>query len=128
MIHNLYRHRTLLAVGAAAITFGLLGCSASEYQIEVRATYPEDVALANLDITVLPFDRDALRDSIAAAQPNPRPMFADLEAQLSSYAPPDLAELTEAFLPWQAIRDSVQHLADSLSAVGADSSPRYAAS
>jgi len=49
-----------------------------------------------------------------------------LEDELASYEKPDISQLTVALLPWQAIRDSVQHLADSLSKAGADSSPQYA--
>ena len=112
--------------GGMAITLGLTGCAQSEYDIEVRTNYPEDVPLAGLAITVLPFDRDSLRDSLAEASPSPRPQFAELEAELAVYLPPDLSGLTDSFLPWQAIHDSVQDLADSLNVAGADSSPQYA--
>jgi hypothetical protein len=109
-----------------AATLGCYGCSASEYIIEVRARYPDDVPLTNLTITALPFDRDALRDSLAEASGIPRPDFQDLESELASYTRPDLSGLTEASLPWQAIHDSVRHLADSLNLAGPDSSPQYA--
>jgi len=108
------------------MTFGFFGCSDSEYHIEVHSTYPDNVALANLTVTALPFDRDALRDSLAQASDTPRPQFPDLEAELASYTRPDVSGLTESFLPWQAIHDSVQHLADSLNIAGSDSSPAYA--
>jgi len=82
--------------------------------------------MVNLAITALPFDRDALRDSLAEASGIPEPEFPDLETELVSYRRPDLSGLTEYLLPWQAIHDSVRHLADSLNLVGPDSSPQYA--
>ena len=120
------RYSFLIWCGTAALALGLFGCSASEYHIEVRARYPNDVALADLTVTTLPFDRDALRDSLAGVSEAPRPQFPELEAELASYSLPDISGLTESFLPWQAIHDSVQHLADSLYIAGSDSSPQYA--
>ena len=121
-----FRRYLFASCGAAAVVLGLYGCSPSEFHIEVRARHPGDIALPNLAITALPFNRDALRDSLAEASVLPRPQFPDLEAELASYRRPDISELTESFLPWQAIRDSVQHLADSLSIAGSDASPQYA--
>jgi len=105
---------------------GFQGCSQAAFRVDVTARFPDDLALTQLEITALPFDRDALRDSLARASESPRPRFPDLEEALASYAKPDLSRLAEAFLPWQAIRDSVQHLADSLSIAGADTSAQYA--
>jgi hypothetical protein len=99
---------------------------ASEYRIEVRVRYPDEAPVVNLEITALPFDRDALRDSLATASEVPRPKFADLESELASYALPDLSGLEEALSPWQAIYDSVRLLSDSLNSHGPDGSTQYA--
>ena len=112
--------------GAAAIALGLLGCSASEYHIEVIARYPNSVALANLTITALPFNRGVLRDSLVEANEIPPPQFPDLETELATFTRPDISGLTESFLPWQSVHDSVRHLADSLNITGPDSSHQYA--
>jgi hypothetical protein len=110
---------------SAAIAFGLLGCFPSEYTVEVRVRYPDDSAVTNIEITALPFDRDVIRDSLSEASELPRPQFPDLENQLADYRRPDVSGLEESFAPWQAIHDSVQHLADSLSSGSPDSSTRY---
>jgi len=120
------RSAALVLAVIPAISLGFFGCSQSDFRVEVIANYPDGVALAQLEVTALPFDREALRDSLAEASASPRPRFAELEEDLASYERPDISQLTEAFLPWQAIHDSVKHLADSLSNAGADSSPQYA--
>ena len=116
----------LVSTVTAATVCGLCGCSPSEFHIKARAHYPDDITLANMEITALPFDPDALRDSLVEASDIPRPQFPDLETELASYRRPDISGLEESFLPWQAIHDSVHHLADSLNNAGSDSSPEYA--
>ena len=120
------KYSLITLCGVAAITFVQSGCVPDEYHIEVQARDPDDVTLPNLEITVLPFDRESIRDSIAEASGAPRPEFSELEAELAAYALPDLSGLTESFLPWQAIHDSVKHLAESLNVAGSDSSLQYA--
>ncbi len=116
------------AVAATVFLLGLQGCSGpSELHIEVHAHYPDETALTDLVITALPFDRDALRDSLAEASGIPRPQFPELEAELVAYRKPNISGLEESLAPWQAIRDSVQHLADSLNTTGSNASPQYAA-
>ncbi len=117
---------SLAAAGVASCTLWLAGCLPSEYDIEVRIQSPDGIALADVEITALPFDRDAIRDSLASASQVPRPQFRDLEAELAAYELPDLSGLDEALSPWQAIHDSVKHLADSLNGDGPDSSGEYA--
>lgn len=117
---------SLAAVGVVSCTLSLAGCLPSEYDIEVRIQYPDGIALADVEITALPFDRDAIRDSLASASQVPRPQFRDLETELAAYEFPDLSDLDQTLSPWQAIHDSVRHLADSLNGAGPDSSEQYA--
>lgn len=112
-------------VAAAALAIGSVGCSPAEFRIEVRVRFPGDAPLAGLTISALPFDRGAIRDSLARAARIPRPRFPDLEAALASYSRPDITALAESLLPWQALHDSVQLLADSLHAAVSDSAPQY---
>ncbi len=113
-----------LIVGASLLL--VYGCS-SEKQVEVRASFPDETPVAGLEVLALPFDRDALRDSIAETHEAARPTFPELEAELAEYELPDLSGLDEVTDPWIAIHDSVTHLADSLNRAGSDSSQRYAA-
>ena len=54
-----------------------------------------------------------------------RPQFQDLERELAAYRYPDLSGLDESLAPWQAIYDSVRHLADSLNGGGPENSAEY---
>lgn len=112
--------------GLVLTLLGLSGCLPSEFDIEVAARDPNDSPLTNLEIVALPFDRDALRDSLVQASGPVRPEFPDLEAGLLSYERPDISRLVESLQPWQAIYDSVRHLADSLQIAGSDGSASYA--
>ncbi len=134
--HGLFRTRMRLQrpdktrhlrTGLGFTLLGLSGCLPSDFDIEVRAYDPNDVPLSNLEIVALPFDHDALRDSLAQASGVDRPEFPDLEAELLSYERPDISGLVESLQPWQAIYDSVRHLADSLHIAGTDGSAAYAA-
>ena len=117
--------RQIFVVGTSFLwTFG---CSSSEIQVELQASFPDHTPLAGLEIMALPFDRDGLRDSLAAEHESERPTFPELEAELSEYELPDLTGLEDVTMPWRAIHDSVTSLADSLNSVGSDSSVNYAA-
>lgn len=118
--------RSFLTGGAVATTLGLLACSSSDFHIEVSVRYPDDTPLTGLEVTALPFDRDAIRDSLAAASEVPRPQFPELEVELAEYTPPDISGFDDSAVPWQVIHDSVQQLADSLMGVGTSRSPTYA--
>lgn len=100
------------------------GCAADESQLEVAA-FLRSGPLADLEITALPFDPDRILDSLTASSPVPKPEFPNLTADILVYRRPAAAELRNIGATWRATRDSVAHLADSLSRVSADS-PGYA--
>jgi len=127
MILETVFRRAPLKFGLVAALICCSGCLPSDYDVEITVISPDGVPLAGLEITVLPFDRDALRDSLAVASGVAKPSYDDLEAALLSYELPDLSHLETSFLPWQAIYDSVRRLADSLHEAGADRSNSYAA-
>jgi len=71
-----------------------------------------DVAL---DVTVLPFNPEALYDSLARAAPTPRPRFPELEDAMAAYrVGPQGHRPGAGSGAWEATRDSVEALADSL--------------
>ena len=79
-----------------------------------------------VDVTVIPFDADALIDSLIGAAPTPQPAFAALVTELSVFEPDTASARRRVDGPWLALRDSTQNLSDSLFAIGR-SAPGYAA-
>jgi len=80
----------------------------------VRVSLGHGEPIPGLEITALPFDAEAILDSLAAVSPAPRPTFPGLEAELAAYRSPEDDRLAEASRPWLALHDSVSRLADSL--------------
>ncbi len=116
----------LFTVGVALLAIGSVACIPSDYDVEVSLLCPGYQSVPGVEITTLPFDRDALRDSIAAASEMPRPQFQDLVSEFKTFEQADFTGLEATLAPWQAIYDSVQLLAESLNALGPDSSTQYA--
>jgi len=102
--------------GALVVAGALFACSDVPTPVAIRVTLDGD-PVAGLDVRAYPFDPDRLLDSLAAASGLPRPDFSDLEAELLAFTPPVPAPDDTAGLAWQATRDSVAALADSLSGV-----------
>ena len=115
----------IFALSLAVTLCGLGACLPSEYDVEVQLSYPDGQAFGGAVITAIPFDRDALRDSVSASSESPRPDFSELESELAAYERPDLSGLEGEFEPWQAIYDSVRLLADSLNSVEPSNSAGY---
>ena len=95
-------------------------CGTVETNIEVFASTEDRHPIADIEVTVLPYDHERLLDSLTAAAATPRPTFAALERQFDSYRLPDAQALRSQDQEWQATRDSVRRLADSLNAAGRD--------
>lgn len=115
----------LRAMHLVATLCALGACFPSEFEIEVKLSYPNGHTITGAEITAIPFDRDALRDSIADLSDTPRPGFAELEREMVEYERPDLSGLAGTFEPWQAIYDSVRSLADSLNSIEPNRSTEY---
>jgi hypothetical protein len=106
-------------VGAAALlVVGTLACTGRPAPVTWYAVAEDDAPIADLEIAVLPFDPDAILDSLAAAAPRPRPIVGDLEERIRTYHAPDADSLAAAAAPWRALRDSLVALADSLNTMG----------
>lgn len=102
----------------------LLAACDGETEVVVRASW-DSAALAELEIMALPFDPDRILDSLGSLAAAPRPSFPNLEVEMLAYERPEDDAFEEVTRPWRALRDTVQQLADSLSAVDR-ASPGYA--
>lgn len=107
-----FQSRALLILASATLVAGC-GRRAS-VAVHIRAGLDSLGPLAGLRIVALPYDPNALRDSLAAAAPQPRPTFPDLTAQMDTFHPAGPVDLGTIGRRWGATRDSVLRLADSL--------------
>jgi hypothetical protein len=101
----------------ALLGAGVLACSGRTVPVDVRATLPDSEPLVGVTITALPYDPQRLLDSLAAADTVPKPDFSALEAELLAFERPAPPADDSNSLAWQATRDSVRRLADSLRGV-----------
>lgn len=98
------------------LTAAALGC-AGDADLLVRLVRQPGIPLAGLEITLFPVDPDALLDSLAAASRRPPPDFSALEREMASFrgeAARDSTGAVHAIHAWDATRDSVEALADTL--------------
>lgn len=85
----------------------------------VRAQLGAEAPLRQLDIVALPFNPQALLDSLASAAPKPRPAFTELESRLQRYQPSERDTVpdprgVQATATALATRDSVLRLSATL--------------
>lgn len=107
--------KRVLALPAVALLLGSAACSSPEVVAEAAITQEatgERLALQDLPIRLLPYDRDALFDSLEAAHPTPEPPI-----------PPDLLQAQQAVIQaqmahseaearWSTVRDSLRTLSE----------------
>ncbi len=105
----------LLVSSLAACAEGDLTVRLSLHQEELRGVQVEAV----------PFDPDAILDSLAGTAVDPSPTFSALEEALFAFEPSDHAALAAINEPWLALRDSVAALSESLQAMDR-ADPAYA--
>jgi hypothetical protein len=105
-------NRGLFALVVAGTTL-LAACGGSEVVVQAELAGEagmEGRPLQNLQIRVLPYDRDALFDSLRAAYPQPEPEIPqDLLALEAEIAQAEL-QWRQAEDRWQTVRDSLQRL------------------
>jgi hypothetical protein len=113
---------TLVAIGAALVLSACTGEVVVQASLEGADGTP--IPLANLPIRALPYDRDVIFDSLAAAYPEPEPAIPDSLLQLQD----SIAEAQQAYSTaesrWATARDSLQVLSTALSRLSRGS-PQY---
>ncbi|HSH45991.1 MAG TPA: hypothetical protein VK966_09050 [Longimicrobiales bacterium] len=121
----------LLATAVAAATMS--ACGGGEVavlaQIEGEAAEggeAEAVALSDLPVRLLPYDRDALFDSLTQAYPEPEPQLPDSVAALQERVIQRYAEWQEAQSRWGLLRDSLQTLSNRMNQMDQQSGEYFA--
>lgn len=116
---------------AVASSAGLIGCGGGEVVVEAQlagqlagegAAAP--MALEELEIRLLPYDRDQIFDSLTAAYAEPQPPIPDSLLQLQESVASTQAEWQEAENAWSIARDSLQQLSQTMEGLDR-SSARY---
>lgn len=123
--------RVVLILATALTAVATAACGGGDVaviaQLEGASTGTQEtgeVALGSLPVRLLPFDRDAVFDSLAQAYPEPEPEIPDTILALQQRVIETQGEWREAQEEWGQVRDSLQTLSDSLSAMS-QSDPDY---
>ena len=121
--------RRLVVSSAIVATSLLAACSGTEVVVQA-ALEPEGEQAAeasplpNLEVRALPYDRDAIFDSLRAAFDTPEPEIPDSLMQLQTTITEAQEQLSNAEAQWNAARDSLKTLSDQMEGMSR-ADPRY---
>ncbi len=100
----------------------LAACAEGDLTVRL-SLHHED--LRGVRVTAIPFDPDAILDSLAGTAVDPWPTFSALEEAIFAFEPSDDTALAAINEPWLALRDSVAALSELLQAMDR-ADPAYA--
>jgi hypothetical protein len=123
--------KRFLVLLSAVVPLGMAACS--QPQVVVEATMPQEgtaeaVRLADLPVRLLPYDRDAIFDSLQAAFEEPEPQIPAEITQAQEQVQQAQTEWRTAEERWNTVRDSLRVLAErtqSLASQGLRGTPQY---
>jgi len=110
--------RRVLILATAAAAGAMSACGGSDVtvlaQLEAAtgAETTEAVALSALPVRLLPYDRDALFDSLAQAYAEPEPQLPDTMFELQQQVAERQREWQQANNRWLTLRDSLRTILD----------------
>lgn len=113
--------RVVLILAAAVTAVSTAACGGGDVvvvaQLEGAATGTQEtdlVALSSMEVRLIPFDRDAIFDSLAQAYPEPEPEIPDSIYDLQQRVIETQREWQEANARWAEGRERLQALSDTL--------------
>jgi hypothetical protein len=106
--------RVVLTIAAVTVAAGITACGtdvAVQIQQETLAS-PDGTGagVPNLPVRLLPYDRDAIFDSLAQAAPRPEPQIPPEIAQLQQQVVERQRDWQQAEARWGVVRDSLQRM------------------
>lgn len=125
--------RVVLTLMTAGVAWSATACGGGDVTVrayleqEMAATGEiETMALSSLPVRLLPFDRDAVFDSLQQAYPEPEPEIPDSIFDLQQRVIDAQAEWQEAETRWSALRDSLVAIRDRMEGMDQSSGEYYA--
>lgn len=103
-----------LVMTGGAIVLGACGGGEVIVQAQVEGEGGEPSPIGGVEVRALPYDRDAIFDSLKATYPTPEPTIPDSVLRLQSEIASAQAEWQQAEASWNAARDSLKVLSDAL--------------
>lgn len=125
--------RVVLILVAAVVTAGTAACGGGDVavltQLQGASTgtqTAEPVALGDLPVRLLPYDRDAIFDSLKAAYPEPEPEIPDSIQALQNRVIAEQKQWKQAENRWLTLRDSLKTLSQKMAGMNKSSGQYFA--
>lgn len=125
--------RLVLILAAAVAAAATTACGGGEVTVmaqlegsETGTQETDTVALGSLPVRLIPFDRDAVFDSLSQAYPEPEPQIPDSILDLQDRVIELQREYQTANNEWLTLRDSLRTLSDRLQAMDQGSGEYFA--
>ena len=125
--------RVVLMLATAGAAWTLAACGGGDVTVMAHIEQQmantgetETMALSNLPVRLLPFDRDAVFDSLAQAYGEPEPEIPDSIFDLQQRVIEAQTEWQQAETRWGTLRDSLQTLADAMAGMDQSSGEYFA--
>lgn len=123
---------SLVAVTSAAAVLGACGGTDVVVQAQIQGMAATDTTeaetgptpLAGIEVQLVPYDRDAIFDSLASVAATPEPQIPDTLLQLQEQISEASVANQQATARWNTVRDSLQQLSEQLNQLS-PASPRY---
>ncbi len=125
--------RVVLILAAAVFAASTAACGGGNVTVLAQlqgastgAETAEPVALGSLPVRLLPYDRDAIFDSLKAAYPEPEPEVPDSILDLQNRVVTQQREWQQANNRWLTLRDSLKTLSDKMARMDKSSGQYFA--
>ncbi len=123
--------RALILATAMAAT-SLAACGGGEIVVQAQLEQEmadgttETVTLSEIPVRLIPFDRDAIFDSLEQAFPEPEPQIPDSIFELRERVIAAQQEWREAEAEWSIMRDSLQEISNAMEGLDQSSGQYFA--
>lgn len=117
--------RGLLSLAALGGVAALTACGSADVVIQTQTEGEggEATPIPQLEVRALPYDRDAIFDSLEAAYAEPEPAIPDSLADLQNRVAQAQQAWSEAETQWNTARDSLRTLSDAMEGMARNSPP-----
>jgi hypothetical protein len=107
--------RTVLLLATAASAALLGGCGGGQVTVQAQLDNAgENQPLSDLEVWLLPYDRDAIFDSLSQAYGEPEPQVPDSLIALQGRVIEAQRQWQQVQNQWNAIRDSLRQISDAM--------------